>query len=68
MRAELYIGVPDDPVPDVSGCEGEQSKHHALKCPETTCRSKFNLHARPAFSCSSETETANLQLAENRTW
>jgi len=29
-------------------------------------RSKFHLHARPALSCSSKTESANLRLAQNR--
>ena len=47
---------------------GEQSIHHALKYPETTCKAMFKLHARPAFSSSSETETANTLPAQNRTW
>ena len=42
--------------------------HHKLKYPEITCRAMSNLHARSAFSSSSETKTANLQLAQNRIW
>ena len=34
----------------------------------TTFRAMLNLHAGPAFSSSSETETANLRLAQNCTW
>ena len=40
----------------------------ALKYPETPCKAMFNLHAMPAFSSSSETETANLLPTQNRTW
>ena len=47
---------------------GEQSIHHTLKYLKTTCKAMSNLHARPAFSSSSETETVNLLLTQNRTW
>ena len=47
---------------------GGGSVHHALKHPEPKCKAMSNLHARPAFSSSSEPKTANLLPTQNRTW
>ena len=47
---------------------GGHSIPACAEAPETTCKAMSHSHATPAFSSSSETETANWQPAQNRTW
>ena len=47
--------------------QGEQSIP-SCTVPRTTFKAMFTLHARPACGSPSETQSAGMQLAQNRTW
>ena len=48
--------------------EGLGSMQHVLKCLVAACRAMVNLHARPAFSTSSETQNCKLCNYTEPTW